>query len=58
MAERLFTMTEVRETFFPGMSVEELEGELTEEQMDEELGRLVEMAQRNSAKPGSAKLPS
>ena len=51
-------MTEVRETFFPGMSVEELEGELTEEQMDEELGRLVEMAQRNSAKPGSAKLPS
>lgn len=60
MAERIFrTLQEVKDAFFPNITIEELEGRETEEQIQENLKRVVEIARRNS-KPkeiDSKKLP-
>jgi hypothetical protein len=60
MVERTYTYTEFKETFFPNLTIEELEGEPTEEQIREDLRRIVEIARRNSGKVvevASKKLP-
>ena len=52
-AEKRYTFTEFRETFFPNITDEELFGEPTEEQIQEDLKRIVEIARRNTARADS-----
>jgi len=58
MTERIFhTLAEVKEAYFPHRTYEELEGEPTEEEIQEDLRRFVEMAKKNSEKANSKKVP-
>ena len=40
--ERYFTIKEFREAFFPNTKIEDLEGERTEEEIQEDLKKIVE----------------
>ena len=42
--ERYFTVKEFKEAFFPNVPLEELEGDKTEEEIQEDLKRIVERA--------------
>lgn len=42
--ERYFTVKEFKEAFFPNVSLEELEGDRTEEEIQEDLRKIVEKA--------------
>jgi hypothetical protein len=55
--KKFYTMAEVKETFFPNETMEELEGELTEEEIEERLKKFMEMARKNSQKADSGKVP-
>jgi len=41
------TLKEVKDTYFPNVPLEQLEGETTEEQIQEDLKKFVEMARKN-----------
>ena len=43
------SLNEVKKTFFPNVPLEELEETLTEEQIEERLNEIIEMARRNDA---------
>ena len=58
MVERTFrTLREVKEAYFPNRTREELEGEPTEEEIQEDLQRIIGIAKRNPEKKTSKKLP-
>lgn len=51
------SLKEVKDTFFPNTSLEKLEGERTEEQIKEDLQRVIGIAKKNSEKKAPKKSP-
>lgn len=47
------TLEEVKDTYFPNVPLEQLEGEPTEEQIQEDLKKFAEMARKNDARTES-----
>jgi hypothetical protein len=58
MAEKIFyKLADVKETYFPNRTYEELEGRMTDEEVQENLKKLIEAARNNQVQVDSRRIP-